>query len=209
MNRESVQEVLDTKRSRLASFLAAEDGQPIGVMPRDGINPPETTTASTPAGTNPTVDFPDITKDFLKEEHKQRRQEITENLTRMEGDHRNGLILTGAIWSWLATNQSALAGQGQFEKFVVFMPAVLMAFFFYRWYAMHKSTHVNAAYLRELEAKAGVTPLGWETWLQDKRLNDPLAASLSRASRTFWGGLIAANLLLAVLFGVSRGWFGV
>jgi hypothetical protein len=167
--------------------------------------PPEATSDKPPEDKS---HLSDVAKDFLKEEHKQRRQEIGENLTRMEGDHRNGLILTGAIWSWLATNQNALAGQGHFEKFVVFMPAALMAFFFYRWYAMHRSIHVNAAYLRELEKKAGVPPLGWETWLLSERAKDPSTASLARPSRTFWGGLIAANLVLALLFGISRGWFG-
>jgi hypothetical protein len=149
-----------------------------------------------------------IAADLVKEEHKQRRQEINELSGRMEGDNRNALILTGAIWSWLATNQAAVVGHGPFVTVVVFMPAALMLFFLYRWYAMHRSIFGNAAYLRDLEARAGVGLLGWETWLQDKRASDPSRVSLGRAGLTFWVGLIATNLLLAVLFGASRGWFG-
>ena len=46
----------------------------------------------------------DLAKDYLKEEQKQRRQEIESLITRIESDQRNGLIFTGAIWAWLATN---------------------------------------------------------------------------------------------------------
>ncbi len=161
-----------------------------------------------PAGPPPTPDgLAAVTHDVLKEEHKQRRQEIGEMRGRMEADNRNGLILTGVIWSWLATNQTATAGHGYFMSVIVFLPAALMGFFCFRWYAMHKSIFTNAAYLRELEAWANTGLLGWETWLQEQRRKAPTTASLMRTGGAFWAGLIAANLLLAVFFGISRGWF--
>jgi len=73
-------------------------------------------------------DLPDIVQEFLKEEHKQRRQEISSVGARMEADNRNVLILTGVIWSWLAANHATLAGQGYFVHVVVSMPAALVAF---------------------------------------------------------------------------------
>ena len=52
----------------------------------------------------------ELADDYLKEEQKQRRQEIENLIARIESDQRNGLIFTGAIWSWLATHRSEVAG---------------------------------------------------------------------------------------------------
>ena|SRR6185312_12862321 len=174
----------------------------------NGASPTPPATEANPRNMPIAQDLPDIAQEFLKEEHKQRRLEISSVGARMEADNRNVLILTGAIWSWLATNHATLAGQGYFVHVVVFMPAALVAFFFYRWRWMHRSIHKNAEYLRELEANVGVEKFGWENWLQQKRVNDPTAGSLARAGRTFWILLVITNILLAVLFGASQGWFG-
>lgn len=159
--------------------------------------------ATTPASTDGPgpPDIADIARDIIKEEHKQRRQEISDIRGRLERDDRNALALTGAIWAWLATHPAELAGSG---RFVVILPAVLMGFYLYRWHAIHKSIFGNAEYLRELEARAGLGPLGWETWLQHKRESDPLRVNLARAGLVFWVGLILVNLVLAILFCVFR-----
>ncbi|MGH8475184.1 MAG: hypothetical protein ACRER2_05340 [Methylococcales bacterium] len=141
-------------------------------------------------------------EDWHKEEQKQRRQEIENVIGRIEGDQRNGLLLTGAVWAWLATNLEKLANQGQFEQAVVFVPAVLMLFFFYRWRAMDRAMMTAAEYTRELEKRAGVDPLGWETWLAYKRANDRKATYLARTTRVFWCGLFVANLALGIMFGL-------
>jgi hypothetical protein len=49
--------------------------------------------------------------DYLKEEQKQRRQKIENLICRIESDQRNGLLFTGAIWAWLATNVDKLSGK--------------------------------------------------------------------------------------------------
>ena len=46
----------------------------------------------------------ELSKKFLKEEQKQRRQELENLIARIESDQRNGLLFTGAIWGWLATH---------------------------------------------------------------------------------------------------------
>lgn len=155
-----------------------------------------------------TVPHQCLSDDYFKAEQGQRRQEIENFIERLESDQRNGLILTGAIWSWLATNHGALAGPGLFEQFVVFVPAVLMLFFFYRWHAMHMAIMAVAEYTRELEKKAGVPPLGWETWLAVQRRKKPLTASLAHTNRLFWFGLVLANLLLALVW-LLPWWAGV
>ena len=62
-------------------------------------------------------DLPDSAKDFLKEEQKQRRQEIERLIGQMESDQRYGLIITGLIWSWLVTNREKL--QAPFDLVVI------------------------------------------------------------------------------------------
>jgi hypothetical protein len=55
-----------------------------------------------PDGTSQSIPpMPDSAKDYLKEEQKQRRQEIENLIARNESDQRHGLIITGVIWSWL------------------------------------------------------------------------------------------------------------
>jgi hypothetical protein len=144
--------------------------------------------------------------DWLKEEQKQRRQEIENIIGRIEGDQRNGLLLTGVVWAWLAMNLEKLANQDQFEKVMVFIPAALMLFFLYRWRAMDRSMMTGAEYTRELEKLTGANPLGWETSLAEKRAKDHKVAYLARTSRVFWWCLFGANLALGIMFGFARGW---
>lgn len=142
-----------------------------------------------------------LAQDLLKEEHKRRRDEIREYGGTMERDQRNGLIMTGVFWSWLAA-----APRAPFEGVICVLPAVLMAFFFYRWRAMRRAIDTNAEYLRRLEAEGGLGRLGWETWLTKKREGDAWAASVGWTSKVLWWGLVGTNLLLAALFVATRGW---
>src|SRR5262245_53717009 len=73
--------------------------------------------------------IPDATKDYLKEEQKQRCQEIDHLMAKIEDDQRYGLIITGAVWSWLATNRDKL--QSPFDIIAVFVPQVIQVF--YTW----------------------------------------------------------------------------
>jgi len=152
--------------------------------------------------------LPELTLDFLTEEQKQRRHELEGFGSRMERDQRNALLITGAIWSWLATNLEKLPHQGLFEKFVVFIPALIMGFFFYRWWAMNRAVSQIAEYTRMLERKAGVDleKLGWETWLHERRKLKQ-AVQLGTTAWIFWISLLLVNALLAFLLDRSRAWF--
>jgi hypothetical protein len=138
----------------------------------------------------------DSAKDFLKEEHKYRRQEIENLIARLESDQKNGLIFTGAIWAWLATNISKV--DSDLSNVIVILPPLIMSFFLYRRYHVDKMITTIAVYTRELERILGVPEkYGWEGWLHKRRHEgdnvDPLAG------QTFWILLILVNCIPAFL----------
>jgi hypothetical protein len=91
--------------------------------------------------------MPDSAKDYLKEEQKQRRQEIENLIARNESDQRHGLIITGVIWSWLATNTKSFE-HINFNIAIVTLPAVIMGFYFYRRRIIDKQIRTIAEYMR-------------------------------------------------------------
>jgi hypothetical protein len=143
--------------------------------------------------------IPDATKDYLKEEQKQRRQEIDHLMAKIEDDQRYGLIITGAVWSWLATNRDKL--QSPFDIVAVIVPVVIMLFFAWRRKVLVFSIQKNAEYLKQLEGLFGVPEgFGWERWLEGYSKTSKHKLTLGRASKAFWYWLIMANLILAGLF---------
>lgn len=58
-----------------------------------------------------TPKLPDSVLAYLTKEQKQLRNEIENLIARIEADQKNGLILTGAIWAWFATNVDNLGTQ--------------------------------------------------------------------------------------------------
>jgi hypothetical protein len=143
--------------------------------------------------------IPDPTKDYLKEEQKQRRQEIDHLTAKLEDDQRYGLIITGAVWGWLATNRDKL--QSPFDIITVFVPVVIMLFFAWRRNVLSFSIQKNAEYLKQLEGLFGVPEgFGWERWLESYSKTSKRRLTLGKASKAFWYWLIMANLILAGLF---------
>jgi hypothetical protein len=141
----------------------------------------------------------DVAKDYLKEEQRQRRQEIENFLTRIETDQRNALFGMGVFCSWLILSAIDM----QLKKIIIFIPAIITAFFYYRWWIMHQAILATAEYTRKLEFQIGITKddvnLGWETWLV-KKLKAQDFASLGGANKLFWILLLGVNLISIVLF---------
>ena len=122
------------------------------------------------------------TIDYLKEEQKQRRKEIDALIDRRESDQRNGLILAGVIWSWLATDVSSVSGS--ILVIVVFLPPFIMAFFFFRLHRIDQTIGVIAEYTRKLELLFAIPDdYGWERWWLTNRRNDYILPAMSK---TFW-----------------------
>lgn len=129
--------------------------------------------------------------EYLQEEQKQRRREIETLSARIESDQTRALIVTGVIWSWLATNWS-------FDKasacLIVILPPILMLFFFYRHFHLIQSIFKIAEYTRYLENQFNVPEgLGWESWLDMQRKKKRDVDPLLRNEWTFWIALIAVN----------------
>jgi hypothetical protein len=139
------------------------------------------------------------TKDFLKEEQKQRRQDIEVIAASCEADQRNILLISGAIWSWFATNTDKFYAE---YKYIVLVPAGLTVLFFIRWVFNHYTIKNIARYTKKLETLFEVPDgYGWESYLSE----GGSAADRSRDYRAimtmfFFGVLLMANLLLAYLF---------
>jgi hypothetical protein len=94
----------------------------------------------------------ELTREFLKEEQKQRRQELENLIARIESDQRNGLLFTGPIWGWLTTNVQNLNGlTGKSAIAIFILPTVIMGFFFCRWYAIENTILRIAEYTQNLE----------------------------------------------------------
>lgn len=148
--------------------------------------------------------LPDFAKDYLKEEQKQRRQEIENFITRIENDQRNTLVIIGVFWSWLISGLGKLPS----AKAIVYIPAIVTVFFFYRWWKMHQAILAIAEYTRKLESVVNITieglNLGWETWLEKKMKSKELA-SLGGANQLFWCVLSIVNIVIAILFTLFHG----
>jgi hypothetical protein len=141
----------------------------------------------------------DLAKDFLKEEQKQRRQEIERYIGQIESDQRYGLIITGVIWSWLVTNREKL--QAPFDLVVIFIPTFIMLFFLWRWKATKMAVYQVGKYTKELEKLFAVPEqFGWETWLAGIICKSGKKNSLERYSFWYWILHAFGNFILAGLF---------
>lgn len=132
--------------------------------------------------------------DYLREEQKQRRQEIDSLIARFDGDQRFALAITGGIWSWYATHGAEL--QRPFSYAAAVLPVVLVLFFVWRRGAIAAGIARNAAYIRRLEELFDLPEgFGWE------RGNEGMKRTrLTQTTRAFWYTLVAANIALALAY---------
>lgn len=105
---------------------------------------------------------------FLLEEQKQRRAEMERMIAAVDGDQRNMLLASGAIWSWLALQRASLSAP--FVAFGLLIPVVLSSVFFLRSLRIEKSLRRVARYTMRLERRLGLPKsLGWENWVRRVR----------------------------------------
>jgi len=120
-------------------------------------------------------------------------------MTKIESDQKSGLLITGAIWAWLATNFDKL--QGSFAKVISILPFVIIGFFFYRCYCMWRTIHIAAMYTRNLEELFMVPKdYGWERYLYNRRSKKEPVDPFVINTLWFWISLSAVNLILGILF---------
>jgi len=137
-------------------------------------------------------------RNYLKEEQKQRRQEIERLIERTEADQKNGLIVTGAVWAWLATNTDKLSG---LFIYVTLLPPIIMAFFFYRWRMLSGAIKQAASYTQKLEKLFEVPDgFGWESYLTKVRKEEGEPEHMKHTTKLFWFFLLGLNVIIAILF---------
>jgi hypothetical protein len=155
----------------------------------------------------------ELTMDFIKEEQKQRRQDIEIIVSSCEADQRNILLISGAIWSWLATNTDKIH---ELYKYAVWVPAVLTFLFIIRWIFNHHTIKNIARYTKKLEKLFQLPDgYGWETYLstgdnylrkgetyliRGKDAPDRSIDHRAILTTIFFAVLLIANLVLGYLF---------
>ena len=158
-------------------------------------------TAETESAANSNLS--EIAKDFLKEEQKQRRQEIDFLIEKTESDQKSGLIITGAYWAWIITNGSKLLFP--INIVAICIPTIIMAFFFFRYWSLHNSINGAAEYTLKVEELFDVpTGYGWETHIKDKRDNGQ-PNYMFRSTIIFWVALIFTNIILGIFWVKYKG----
>jgi hypothetical protein len=141
----------------------------------------------------------EVAKDFLKEEQKQRRQEIENLIARIENDMKIGLIGTGVIWSWLVANSDKL--RPPMNVIAVSLPVIIIAFFFLRWSTINTSIAAVADYTKNLEDLFEVPQgVGWEGWLTALRESPRSPWGWIDSAKVLWIGLLVVNIILSFLF---------
>ena len=137
--------------------------------------------------------------EFLLEEQKQRRTELDSVIGRMESDQRNGLLFTGAVWAWLITNQQMVTGRA--NLIAAALPALVIAFFYYRYTGLLEFTGTIADYTRLLEQKFQLPEgLGWEKYVYELRRTGKWPRSLGKRAKLLWASLLLLNAIIGVLY---------
>lgn len=126
------------------------------------------------------------TDDFVLAEYSAVREEIKWIIGQIDALERNALIVTGAIWAWIATQH--------WEDLYVILPLVLSILFFIKRRSLSLSLREAAVYVLKIEEHFALPEgIGWEHHLAKKRPKHFRAWKLA-----FWLLLIVANLGMAV-----------
>lgn len=129
----------------------------------------------------------DSAKEFLLVEYEYRRQDILQRIQRIEEQIRYGLLASGVIWTWILTHRDPV-----WFELVVWIPAIIVAFFTVTWLTQHFAIMGVADYLRDRIEPKFLLPegTGWETQYVSYR-----NTWLFRLTNFFWFGLLAANVI--------------
>ncbi len=87
-----------------------------------------------------------VAKEFALAEFLDRRRDIMQRTSRIQGQMRFGLIVTGAIWTWLLLHLDAHG-----SRWIPWIPVVLVVYLFNGWYVESVASKGIAAYVLEVE----------------------------------------------------------
>lgn len=142
----------------------------------------------------------DLAATLVVEEYKRLCGEIDLYLKESSNCINYSVAATAAVWTWLAANSD-----WQGDKIILFIPAILTLFWFFRWKSIQSSMGEIGKYVKATEllyfpkarpaAPADSKPHGWETYLGTAEPY-PLRHQGRWAARYFLT-LVVANLLIA------------
>ncbi|MEA1995292.1 MAG: hypothetical protein U9N18_03960 [Campylobacterota bacterium] len=129
-------------------------------------------------------------KEFLIAEFNSLRGEIRAKLARIREDERNALIISGAIWVWVAAGFWKTS-----YGIIVFIPAALSILFSLKSYAEWQSIKETGAYIINIENLFELGhDVGWQHYLKGEREH-----LLVKWSTVYWSLLISGNFIFALL----------
>jgi hypothetical protein len=130
-----------------------------------------------------------LREEFLMKEYEALRDEMTESVKETRSVERNALIVTGAIWSWLAISNNSSYMQ------LKWLPAILIFLFAYRAYGL--TTHIDSLHEYLIKIENLILPgkkLGFEQLHQDRLTAKRTSAYI------FWALLIITTIIVPALF---------
>ena len=131
-------------------------------------------------------------KEFLIKEYEALRHQMDQFSKEIINMERWALIVSGAIWSWLATQ-----GYASTPPLIFGSPATMTALLGLRSLGLHNTNILAGKYIFEIEKRFGVQiyGFGWEHKMHSKR---PIVSFL--AGYLFWGILITSNVAIPYLY---------
>jgi hypothetical protein len=127
---------------------------------------------------------------FLKEEYKSLRAQIKQYTQDLVSFERWALLASGALWSYLVTNEAAT----RLPVFIFYGPAVVSTLLAFRSLGVYRSNVAASRYLAHLEATLQLPPgLGWHT----------PGSNTFRSWTIVWSGFIYWTLLCLINFAVA------
>lgn len=117
------------------------------------------------------------------------RQEILLKANEAGNTLRFGIISSGAIWTWLATNQKITSGY----ELVVWVPAFLVALLAFLYWCLRSDIKLLSLKIASIEKDFHLPDiLCWESnWKQGK-------SRAVLASWSVWSALFIGNIMLAI-----------
>ena len=134
----------------------------------------------------------DHQKEYFLQENSQLREEILENIKGINEAERYALIMSGAIWAWLVTQQWTLS-----FIIAVCIPALATGLLYRKREALSDAIKEKATYIKKIEGVFELKStegeaLGWERREREKNFKN--------WSKTYWKLLLWGNIVIALIY---------
>ena len=130
-------------------------------------------------------------KEFLMKEYDALRKQIDDLTRELLSIEKWCLIVSGVIWSWLASTQNK-----SMPELIYWCPAIISCLFGLRVLGLHRSTLLAGKYITGLEKTLCLPKgFGWESYLTSKR---PLLIAIP--AYLYWVLLIGVNVAIPLWY---------